>query len=129
MALINIYQGAVTAGGTNGTQVSTSGSYSTPIVFELDASQNESKVVALAIRTDSGYTTTGTVTIADYGDTNDRLKLSWTQNGTFTDSITTTNAITDVNTLFYCKASSDSSESPTSDRSASLHVTAKIIVA
>lgn len=129
MALINIYQGAVTAGGTNGTQVSTSGSYSTPIVFELDASQNESKTVALAIRTDSGYTTTGTVTIADYGDTNDRLKFCWTQNGTFTDSITTTNAITSVNTLFYCKASSDSSESPKTDRSASIHVSAKIVAA
>ena len=129
MALINLYQGAVTAGGTNGTQVSTDGAYSMPIVFELDASQNETKTVALAIRTDSGYATTGTVTVADYGDTNDRLKLCWTQNGTFTDSITTTNAITATNTLFYCKASSDSTESPSTDRSASLRVTAKIVAA
>lgn len=47
MALINIYSGTVTAGGTNGTQVSTSGTYTAPVDISLDAQQNESKTVAL----------------------------------------------------------------------------------
>lgn len=127
--LVNIYQGNVTAGGTDGTKVSTDGTYTAPVDVELDASQNESKIIPLAVRANSGYKTTGTVTISDQGDTNDRWKLCWTQNGTFTDSITTDDEITAVNKLFYAKASSASTELPATDRTASLRVVAKTTVA
>lgn len=125
-AYINVYKGNPTVGGTDGTAVSTDGAYTSPISVTLDASINETKTVKLAIRTETGYTTTGNVTISDSGDTNDRWKLCLTEDGTYTDSITISSEITAVNTIFYAKASSASTESPSTDRSVSLQVTATI---
>ena len=127
--LVNIYQGNVTAGSKDGTKVSTGGTYTAPVDVELDASKNESKIIPLAIRADSGYKTTGTVTIGDSNDTADRWKFSWTQGGTFTDSISTEDAITDVNKIFYAKASSASTELPQADEAVSAHVVSKITMA
>lgn len=116
---INVYMNNPTEGATDGTAVSTDGDFTAPISFVLDASQNESQKKKLAVRTEQGYVTMGTTTISDNNDTNDRLKLSWTENGTFADSISTANAISSVNTIFYAQASSSSLESPQTDRSAS----------
>lgn len=129
MALINVYQGAVTAGTTNGTQVSTGGTYTAPISFDLNASQNETAKATLAVRTNSGYVTSGTTIIQDAGDTNDRVKLSWTENGPYADSISTAAPITATNTLFYAKASSADTELPTLDRSVSLKISYQIAAA
>lgn len=123
---INVYTNNPTAGTTDGTAVSTDGEFTAPVEFSLDASQNESQTLALAIRTESGYRTLGTTTISDNGDTNDRLKLSWTANGTFEDSISTDDEITNANKTFYARASSDSSETPKTDRSISLQVSCVI---
>lgn len=125
-AFINLYMNNPTAGGTDGTAISTDGTYTSPLTVSLDASINESKTVKLAVRTESRYTTTGSTTISDSGDTNDRWKLCLTENGTFTDSITISNAITNANTIFYAKASSASTELPTTDRSVSLRIAATI---
>ena len=119
---INVYKNNPTAGGTDGTAVSTDGDFTAPISFVLDASQNESQIQKLGIRTEAGYVTSGTTTISDNNDTNDRLKLSWTENGTFADSISTANSISSVNTIFYAQATSSSLESPQTDRSASFKV-------
>lgn len=119
---INVYKNNPTAGGTDGTAVSTDGIFTAPISFVLDASQNESQTQKLAIRTKEGYITSGTTTISDNNDTNDRLKLSWTENGTFADSISTANSISSVNTIFYAQASSANTENPQTDRSASFKV-------
>ncbi len=118
---INVYKNNPTAGATDGTAVSTDGDNTSPIEFALDASQGESGVVTLAIRTESGYVTSGTTTITDLNDTNDRLKLSW-GGSSFADSITTANSIGSVNTIFYAQAGSSSSENPQTDRSASFQV-------
>jgi len=118
-AYINIYKNNPTAGLTDGTLVSTNGDFTSPINFILDATQNESQVLKLGIRTEPGYVTTGEVTISDINDTNDRLKLCWTENGTFADSISTSEEITAVNKIFYAKGSSVSSELPQTDTSAS----------
>lgn len=125
-AFINLYMNNPTAGGTDGTAISTDGTYTSPLTVSLDAAINESKTVKLAVRTETGYTTTGSTTISDNGDTNDRWKLCLTENGTFTDSITISNAVTDVNTVFYAKASSADTEVPSTDRSVSLRVAATI---
>ena len=117
---INVYKNNPTVGLTDGTAVSTDGSFTSPVEITLDASQNESKKQKLAIRTEPGYVTTGTVTLSDKNDTNDRWKLSWTENGTYADSISTANAIDSVNTIFYAQASSSSLESPQIDRSAKI---------
>ena len=119
---INVYKNNPTANLTDGTLVSTGGEFSSPINFILDATQNESQVLKLAIRTESGYVTTGPVTISDQNDTNDRLKLCWTENGTYADSISTNDAITNANKIFYAKGSSASSEQPQTDNSASFRV-------
>ena len=119
---INVYKNNPTVGATDGTAVSTDGDNTAPISFVLDASQNESQKQKLAIRTEQGYITSGTTTISDNNDTNDRLKLCWTENGTYADSISTANAIDSVNTIFYAQATSSSLESPQTDRSASIKV-------
>ena len=118
---INIYKNNPTAGGTDGTAVSTGGDFTAPLTFTLDASQNEEQVQKCAIRTESGYVTSGLVTISDDSDTNDRLKLSTSENGTFSDSISL-NQITATNTIFYVKASSADTENPQTDRTVSLKV-------
>lgn len=125
-AYINVYKNNPTAGGTDGTAVSTDDAFTSPISFTLDATQNESAVQKCAIRTETGYVTTGTTTITDYNDTDDRLKFCWTQDGTFEDSISTNNPITDTNTIFYVKASSADTESPYTDTSIKVRVTCTI---
>ena len=121
---INVYMNNPTAGGTDGTAVSTDGAFTAPISFTLDASQNETQTVQLAIRTTSGYKATN-VTIADNGDTNDRMKLCMTAGGSFADSISV-GSVSAVNTIFFLQASSADTENPQTDRSISLDVTCKI---
>ena len=112
---VNIYKNNPTEGGTDGTAVSTGGTFTAPITFVLDASVNEEQAQKMAIRTETGYIARD-VTLSDSNDTHDRLKLCKTENGTYADSITF-DEITDTNTIFYVKASSDSSENPQTDRS------------
>lgn len=126
-AYINIYQGNPTAGGTDGTAVSTDGTYTAPISVTLDAASSESKKVKLAIRCEAGFRTSGNTVISDNGDTNDRWKLSLTENGTYTDSITISSTISTTNTIFYAQASSDSTETPATDRSVSLRIATTIV--
>lgn len=114
---INVYMNNPTEGGTDGTAVSTNGDFTSPLSFVLDASLNENKVAKCAIRTESGYVTSGTTTISDNNDTDDRLKFCWTENGTFADTISTDDQITNANKIFYARASSSSDENPRTDRS------------
>lgn len=116
--LIGIYKDNPTKGATDGTEVSTAGTFTSPITFRLNAEQNEIQTVKLAVRTAEGYKTSGTVTIADRDDVDDHLQLCWTQNGTFTDSISTNDVITAVNKIFYARGISRSSEYPIVDRAA-----------
>lgn len=128
-AYINLYKNNPTAGGTDGTAISTDGTYTNPLTVSLNATINESKTVKLAVRTEAGYATVGDTVISDVGDTNDRWKLCLTENGTFTDSITISNVITNANTVFYAKASSVDTETPSTDRSVSLQVQTTITTA
>lgn len=119
---INVYKNNPTAGSKDGSIVSTDGTYTSPISFVLDATQNESLTLKLGIRTETGYTTAGTTTIYDANDTNDRLKLSWTENDGFADSISTSDPITDTNKIFYARATSSDTEVPQTDKSANFKV-------
>ena len=125
-AYLNIYNNNPTAGGTDGTAIST-GDFSNPISFSLDASQSETKTQALAIRTESGYIAASGTTISDVNDSSDFWKLSL-DNSSWSDTIVFSDTITATNTLFYIKASSESTETPQTDRSVSFRVTAKIEV-
>lgn len=124
-----MYQGNVTANGTNGTQVSEDETYTSPVNIVLNATLAESKIVTLAVRTDDGYQTTGTVILADAGDNNktsNYWSFSWSPTGSFKNSISTKDVITNKNKLFYAKAKSVTSESARLDRSVSLDITASI---
>lgn len=123
-AYVNIYKNNPTAGGTDGTAVSTGGTFTSPISFTLDASQNENQTVKLSIRTENGYVVNN-ATISDQGDTNDRMKLCKTENGTFTDSISFTQ-VTSTNQIFYARASSSDTENPQTDRSISFKVSGEL---
>ena len=123
---INLYMNNPTAGATDGTAISTDGDYTAPLTVTLNASTSETAIVRLAIRTESGYVTTTDTTISDVGDTNDRWKLSLTENGTFADSITFSDTIGSANVLFYARASSSTTENPQSDRSVSFSVSTTV---
>lgn len=124
-AFLNIFTNNPTAGGTDGTMVSEN-DFTSPISVTLDASKDEEKVIKLAIRTESGYVTQSDTTISDSGDTNDRLKLSFSSDTGWADSITFSDTIVASNVIFYAKASSNSAEKPQSDRSIKLNVQAVI---
>lgn len=70
---IHLYMNNPTAGATDGTQVSEDHAFTAPISAVLNASNNESKVIKMAIRCASGYGTVGNVELK---------KLYW--NGTTT---------------------------------------------
>lgn len=54
---INLYMNNPTEGGTDGSMISTDGNYTSPLTVVLDAAQNETKKVKLAIRTEQGFQT------------------------------------------------------------------------
>jgi len=120
--VLKIYKDNPTAGTTDGTEVSTDGSYSSPIHALLDASKNETKTIKLALRTTDGYKTTANTTLFDSGDTYNRWSFSLSETGTYADTITFGNEIGSVNTIFWARASASSLENPTVDRSIGLKV-------
>lgn len=69
----HLYMNNPTAGAADGTKVSEDHAFTAPISAALNASNNESKLIKLAIRCESGYETVGNITIK---------KLYW--NGTTT---------------------------------------------
>ena len=121
---LNLYQGNPTAGGTDGTAVSTDNSFTAPINFELDAAINETKQTKCAIRTEQGYAATN-VTIQVVNDTNARFKLCKTANGTYADSITF-DSVSAANSIFYVKATSADTDRPQSNRKVKLRHTGGI---
>ena len=116
---INIYKDNPTADAVDGTAVSMGNSFEEPIRIQLNAEINESKTIPLAIRTESGYRARDVV-ISDLNDTSDRFKLCKTEDGEFTDRLLIGD-VTQTNTIFYLKASSDNTEQPQIDRSVKLN--------
>lgn len=126
---INLYMNNPTAGETDGTAISTDGTQLNPLSVTLNATNSETKIIKLGIRTESGYTTDGDVVITDNNDTNDRWKFSLTENGAYSDAVTISAGVSTVNTIFYAQASSATSENPSRDTSVKIKTTAKITVA
>ena len=126
---INLYTNNPTAGGTDGTAISTDGTFTSPLTVSLNATNNESKKIKCAIRTEAGYVTNGNTIIHDSDDTLDRWKLCLTENGEYTNMITITEPIGNENVIFYAQASSVETELPRVDRNVKLQVTATITTA
>lgn len=110
---ITIYKDNPTAGATDGVAVSTGNSFTAPIQCTLDAEQNESKTIPLAIRTEEGYTAEN-VTIA-IRSSNARFSLSKSNDSVFGSSITF-DSIGSANQMFYALATSQDTEQPQTDR-------------
>lgn len=132
-ALIGIYYGSPTAGGTDGTRAS-EGTELTPIIVgPLDTAANDiSANFCMAIRCDSGYVTGNDTTITPTGTTADMWALAPTSGndcGTFGNwgaALTFSSAIPDSNVLFWGKAKAASTETPTNDTSVDLVIAATI---
>lgn len=60
---IHLYMNSPTAGAADGTAVSEDHAFTAPISAVLNASNNESKLIKLAIRCEKGYETVGNVTL------------------------------------------------------------------
>lgn len=119
---MNVYMNNPTAGGTDGTAVSTDDDFTAPITVTLDATQSETKIVKLGIRTETGFETVGDTTISDSNDTADFWKLSFDSDTGWTDTLVFSDTIVATNSIFYAKASSATTESPQRDRSVKLNV-------
>ena len=124
MALLHLYQGNPTAGGTDGTEIS-SGTENAPVTITLDASKAETKAAKIAVRCDANYSIEGGVAIsftgtnagkwqvaADDGYTNATAlaNASWA-------SSVTLSGVAATNKCFWVKATSATSELPANDRS------------
>ena len=126
-AYINLYKGSPTAGGTDGTLVSLDGVGTSPVSFTLDATQSESGKQAVALRCESGYTTSGDTTVTASSTNAGKWSFSNSENGTYASTLTISTAIGTTNTVFYVKASSVNTESPGTDTSVTIDVTATIM--
>lgn len=135
MAYINLYTNNPTAGGTDGTVVSLDGTQTSPISVTLDKTKAESKAIKCAIRCDTGYKTSGDVTISLSGTTASKWKLAKDSSfadaaaaltgATWADSIAIS-GVTTANTVFWVKASSTTDENPSKDTSVSIKASCTI---
>ena len=123
---INLYYGKVTEGGTDGTEVSTNDTETSPISVTLDATKNEEKVIPVAIRCGDGYKTSGDTVISFEGATKDKWFASAKEDSGFGDTLTISESIGTTNKLFYIKATSSSDEKPSNDKSVNVKVSTKI---
>ncbi len=102
---------------------------SSPVSFDLDAEQNETSVVKLAVRTSLGYMTSGTTRIVIRDDPDAHLSLCKEENGSFSSFIDfkfPAEQIRGLNKIFYLKAVSRSDEYPTVDLANCLAIIAPI---
>ena len=135
MAYINLYTNNPTAGGTDGTVVSLDGTQTSPISVTLDKTKAESKAIKCAIRCDTGYKTSGDVTISLSGTTASKWKLAKDSNyadaaaaltsAAWADSIVVS-GVTTANTIFWAKAASSVDENTTKDTSVSIKASCTI---
>lgn len=128
---IHLYRNNPTAGGVDGNLVS-EGDGSNPITSASSVTTgNESEVITLAARCETGYTTSGNAVITPTGTTATYWSLSldgvtWLAYGA---ALTIASTITAVNTLFYAKYKAAAGENPATDKTVSFNTVAKIIAA
>lgn len=127
MAHIHLFMNNPTAGSTDGTEIS--GNDNTlPLTFILDASQSETKCAKVAVRCDSGFSVEGDTDI--YFEGTNAAKWQVAEDSDFTSDTALTNALWDstisisdvatVNSVFWVKATSATTENPQNDRTVKL---------
>lgn len=136
MALIHIYAGNPTAGGTDGTEVS-SGTESAPITLTLDASKAESKAAKCGVRCDSGYSIEGGAAVSFSGTNTDKWSAALDNGYTSATALTaadwassvTLSGVAATNVIFWVKATSDRTENPQNDRTVDVNVEGLVVSA
>lgn len=132
---MHIYYNNPTAGGTDGTQISEGTGLSPLTIGPLDATKNEeSAAILLAIRTEAGYTAAAATTISISGKNAAMWALApYTGNvaGTFLDygkALTfPVGQVFPMNTLFWVKAKTVSTENPINDKTVTLTVDSAVM--
>ncbi len=127
---ISIYSNDPTAAGTDGTQLSEDGAQTSPLAVTLDATAEESSIIKCAIRSESGYTTSGDTVLSFSGTNATKWSIAPDDSyadaaaaaaATYSSSLTITDAIDATNTIFWVKITSSSDETPQSDTSVTLN--------
>ena len=134
-AYLNLYMSNPTAGGTDGTAISLGDTETAPLSVTLDASTNEAKILKVAIRCESGFQTVGNTTIGFTGTSAAKWSIAADSSyadataaaaATYSSTLTISSAIGTTNTIFWVKASSSSDETPGSDTSVNITVSAMV---
>lgn len=135
MAHIHWYMNNPTAGGTDGTEIS-SGTGLSPLTFNLNASEEEVSAQKVALRCDSGYSIEGSCSVYFAGTTSSlwsaALDNSYTDTAValstadWQSSLTLSN-VTTVNSVFWIKAASSSLEGSQNDTSVVIHADGVVV--
>lgn len=108
---ISLYYDNPTVNGTDGTKISYGDDTSSPLYVTLEITAKETKYIKMAVRTESGYETTGDTVISFLNDTkarwsicaDDNYDATSVQAATFSSSLTISDAITHANKIFWIK--------------------------
>ena len=135
-AYINLYTGNPTAGGTDGTVVSTGDTETSPVSVTLNATKAETAIVKCALRCETGYKTSGDTKITFTGTNAAKWQVAADNSyadataaaaATFATSLTIPTAIDATNTIVWLKALSSTDESPANDTGTDLKVDCTVV--
>ena len=125
-AYINLYKDNPTSGGTDGTLVSLGDDLSSLISSTVNATEDETKKIKIALRCENGYRTTGPVTVWVDGDNADKWKIGPSEEETDYELYEITDEINNTNTVLYLQVTAQNGEVPALDKSTKIKVRATI---
>lgn len=131
---ISIYTGNPTKDMNDGTVVSENGSFTSPLTVTLNATKEEVKYIKCAVRCMSGYATVGDTVLTFEGANKDRWQMALdndyddetVKSASFTSSLVISDEIENKNKIFWVRASSVKTETPSNDQGVSLKLDATI---
>lgn len=114
----------------NGETLISEGTELTPLVVgPLNATNNEvSTPMALTLKAETGYTTYGDTIINFQGTSAAKWTVCATEGGTYTDTLTISDAITDAGKVIYVRAAATSDETPVNDVAVDIKLAATVAV-
>ena len=104
---INIYNGNPTKGAIDGMLVSYDGLQTNPVGATLNGNAGDSKTIKLAVRCTDGFCAPKGIKLSLENDDLNQWSFSETPDGTFEKELQIGTAVTDVNTIFYVKVTTD----------------------
>ncbi len=131
---ISIYTGNPTKDMNDGTVVSENGSFTSPLTVTLNATKEEVKYIKCAVRCMFGYATVGDTVLTFEGANKERWQMALdndyddetVKSASFTSSLVISDEIENKNKIFWVRASSVKTETPSNDQGVSLKLDATI---